>query len=58
VVPRLEHAVLRALERGGLGGLRQRVGAELEKRLPFDVARDLQVRVYQLSPNANFRSEP
>jgi hypothetical protein len=38
--------------------VRRRVGAELERQLPLEVASRLQVRVYQLSPNANFRSEP
>jgi hypothetical protein len=36
--------------------VRQRVAEELGRQLPFHVARDLQVRVYQLSPNG-FRSE-
>jgi len=36
--------------------VRKRVSEELERQLPFSVVRELQVRVYQLSPNG-LRSE-
>jgi hypothetical protein len=35
--------------------VRQRIGDELEKHFAFDLARSLQVRVYQLSPNIKVR---